>query len=44
MIEIDPVLQIRSMVVAGMMDRLEEVAPEENGELAGIDPVISIFF
>jgi len=42
MIEIDPVLQMGAMAVAGMMDRLEIVASEKNGELDGINPVIFI--
>ena len=44
MIEIDPVLQMRSMAVAGVMNRLKEIASEKNGQLAGINPVIFIAF
>jgi len=44
MVKINPVLQMRSMTVGGMMDRFEEVAPEQNSELAGINLVVSITF
>jgi hypothetical protein len=44
MIEIDPVLQMRSMLVAGVMNGLEEIASEKDGKLAGINPIISIAF
>jgi hypothetical protein len=44
MIEIDPVLQMGSMAVSGMVNRLEIIASEKNGQLAGIDPVIFIAF
>ena len=44
MVEIDPMLQMRAMTVASMMDRFEEVTPEENRELAGINLVVSIPF
>ena len=44
MVEIDPVLQMGAMAVAGMMDRREEVTPEKNSELAGINLVVSISF
>jgi hypothetical protein len=44
MIQIDPVLQMRSMTVAGMMNRFEKIAPEENSEFAGINLVVSITF
>ena len=44
MIEIDPVLQMCSMVVAGVMNGLEEITSEKNGKFAGINPVISISF
>jgi hypothetical protein len=44
MIEIDPVLQVRSMAIAGMMNSLEEIASEKNGQFAGINPVIFIAF
>jgi hypothetical protein len=44
MIEIDPVFQMRSMAVPGMVNRLEIVASEKNGNFAGINPVIFIAF
>ena len=44
MIEVDPVLQMRSMAITGVMNSLEEIASEKNGELAGINPVIFIAF
>ena len=44
MIEIDPVLQIGSLTIAGMMDRFEEVTSEKNSKLARINLVVSIAF
>jgi hypothetical protein len=44
MIEINPVLQVGAMTVAGMMDRFEKITSEENSELAGINPIVSIAF
>ena len=40
MVEIDPVLQMRSMAVTGVVDGLQVIASEKNGELAGINLVI----
>jgi len=44
MIEIYPVLQMRSMAIAGVMNSLEEIASEKNGKLTRINPVIFITF
>ena len=44
MIEIDPMLQMCSMVIAGVMNGLEEIASEKDGKLGRINPVISIAF
>jgi len=44
MIEIDPVLQMSSMVIAGVMDPFEKITSEENSKLAGINLVVSITF
>jgi len=44
MIEINPVLKMRSMVVAGVMNGLEEITSEKNGKFARINPVIFIAF
>ena len=44
MIEIDPVLQMGSMVVAGMVDRLEIITSQKDRKLAGINLVIFIAF
>jgi hypothetical protein len=42
MIEIDPVLQMCSMAITGVMNGLEEIASEKNGKFARINPVIFI--
>jgi hypothetical protein len=42
MIEIDPVLQMGSLAIAGMMDRFEKIASEKNSKLAGINLVVPI--
>jgi hypothetical protein len=44
MVQIAPVLQMRSMAVAGMVNGLQVIASEKNGELAGINLVILIAF
>jgi hypothetical protein len=44
MVEINPVLQMGSMTVAGMMDSFKVVTPEKNSKFAGINLVISISF
>jgi hypothetical protein len=44
MIEVNPVLQMGSMVVAGVVNGLEEIASQENGELARINLVIPVSF
>jgi hypothetical protein len=44
MIEIYPVLQMCSMVVAGVMNSLEKITSEENSKFARINPVIFIAF
>jgi hypothetical protein len=44
MIEINPVLQMCSMIIAGVMNSLEEIAYEKNGKFTRINPVILIAF
>ena len=44
MIEIDPVLQMGAMIVAGVVNGLEEVTAQKDGQLAGINFVIPIPF
>ena len=44
MIEINPVLQMGSVVIAGVVNGLEEIASQKNGEFARINLVISIAF
>ena len=44
MIEINPVLQMCSMAITGVMNGLEEIASEKNGKFARINPVIFIAF
>jgi hypothetical protein len=44
MIEIDPVLKMGSMAIAGVMNSLEEIASEKDGELDRINSVIFIAF
>ena len=44
MIEVDPVLQMCSMAIAGVMNGLEKIASEKNGKFARINPVIFIAF
>jgi hypothetical protein len=44
MVEINPVLQMGSMAVAGMMDRFEKITSEKNCKLARINLVVSIAF
>ena len=34
MVEIDPVLEMGSITVAGVMDRLEEITSEKDGKFA----------
>jgi hypothetical protein len=43
-VEINPVLQMGSMAIAGMMDRFKVVTPEKNSKFAGINLVVSISF
>ena len=44
MVEINPVLQMGSMTVTGMMNRFKEVTSEKNSKFAGINLVVSIAF
>jgi hypothetical protein len=44
MIEIDPMFQVSSVTVTRMMNRLEIIASEQNGKLAGINLVILVTF
>jgi hypothetical protein len=44
MIEINPVFQMGSMTVAGMMDSFKVVTSEKNSEFARINLVVSIPF
>jgi hypothetical protein len=44
MIEINPVLQMCSMIVAGVINCLKEITSEKNSKFARINPIIFIAF
>jgi hypothetical protein len=44
MIKLDPVLQMRSMRVTGVVDYLEKITPEKSCQLTCVDLVVLVSF